>query len=222
MKTVFDWSIAEFLERAAAATPTPGGGSVAATAGALGVAMVQMVANLTLGREECRESGPVIRALLQEAGGLRREFETLAAEDMAAFDRVMDAYRLPKATEREKELRREAVQAALRQATEIPLEVARAGLQTAGLAERLAAIGRESVLSDAGVACYLGEAAVRSALVNVGVNARLLHDRHYVERTLREKERLAAEAAAVTERVERLLGARLGISFPERKKNREW
>jgi len=210
MGDVFGWPVREFLERAGAGTPTPGGGSVAALAGALAVSMVSMVANLTLGRERYRDVEPVVRSILEQAGGLAKEFEALAADDMAAFDRVLAAYRLPQDGAQERETRRNAVQAALRQATEIPLETARAGLSALRLTERLAAVGNPLVLSDAAVAGYLAQAAVRSALVNVGVNASLIRDRDYAERILRERKRLEAEAVTITERVERTVESRLG------------
>jgi|Deesub1362A_J573_1020465.scaffolds.fasta_scaffold00425_40 formiminotetrahydrofolate cyclodeaminase len=212
MPNVFDLPVREFLERAGAGTPSPGGGSVAALTGALAVAMLKMVANLTLGREKYRDVEPAVRSILDAAGGLSGEFEALAAEDIAAFDRVMAAYRLPRHPAPEKERRKEAIQDALHQATEIPLEIARAGLETLRQAERLAGVGNELVLSDAGVAGYLAVAAVKSALVNVDVNARLIQNQTYVERVLREKERLEAEAVELGGRVERIVGTRLGSS----------
>jgi formiminotetrahydrofolate cyclodeaminase len=211
MSDVFGWSVREFLERAGSGTPTPGGGCVAALAGALAVAMVTMVANLTLGREKYRDVEPVVRSVLHQAGGLAREFEALAGDDIAAFDRVMAAYRLPQDSVQQREARKNAVQAALRQATEVPLETARAGLAALHQVERLTEVGNRLVLSDAGVAGYLAQAAVKSALVHVGVNARLLQDRDYIERVLKEKERLETEAAAVTARVEHIMAMRLGL-----------
>lgn len=215
MTQVFDWSVREFLDRAGAASPTPGGGSVAALSGALAIAMVQMVANLTLGREKYREVEPVVRAILDESGGLRAELEALAADDIAAFDQVMGAYSLPRNTAAENERRKQAIQAALRQATEVPLEVARTGMVTLRLTEQLSQAGNELVLSDAGVAGYLAQASVKSALVNVEVNARLIQDRHYVDRVLREKQRLETQATKMMNRIERTMGRRLGVSCEE-------
>lgn len=207
-----EWSLGEFLERAGSGDPTPGGGSAAAVAGALGAAMAAMVAELTVGRDRYRDVEPEVRALLKEAGGLRRELETLAVEDAAAFARLLEAYRMARNTDQERENRRMAVQAALSRAADVPLEVARAGLETLRLAERLASVGNDQALSDAGVAAYLAAASVRSAVMNVLINVRQLEDRALVERLLRETERLGERAAEVERRVERTVVRRLGLA----------
>ncbi|ACA59535.1 cyclodeaminase/cyclohydrolase family protein [Candidatus Desulforudis audaxviator] len=208
-----EWSLGEFLERAGSGDPTPGGGSAAAVAGALGAAMAAMVAELTLGRARYRDVEPEVRALLKEAGGLRRELETLASEDSTAFARLLETYRMAQNTDQEQEERRMAIQAALSQAAEVPLEVARAGLETLRLAERLAAIGNEQALSDAGVAAYLAAASVRSALMNVLINARQIEERALVERLVRETKRLGDQAAEVEKLVERTVVRRLGLAM---------
>lgn len=206
-----DWSLGEFLERAGSGDPTPGGGSAAALAGALGAAMASMVAELTYARARYRDVEPEMRAVLKEAGGLCRELLALAGEDAAAFARLLETYKMARDTDQEREERRRAVQAALGRAAEVPLEVARAGLETLRLAERLAAVGSEQVLSDAGVAAYLAAASVRSAVINVLINTRQLEERPVVERLQRETKRLGDQAAEMEKSVERTVVRRLGL-----------
>jgi formiminotetrahydrofolate cyclodeaminase len=169
-------TLTEYLERAAAGTPTPGGGSVAALAGALGAAMASMAGNFTAGRRkfaaveaETRE----LLAVLDRAGAtLRRLVQT----DTEAYGAVSQAFALPRATDDEKRARRSAVAAACRGAMAVPLEAVRACRAALAASERLAVIANPRLISDVGVAAILLEAAARAAALNVQVNLPQIDD----------------------------------------------
>ena len=163
-------SLEEFLSRLASQAPTPGGGTAAAAAGAMGAALAEMVAALTLAREKYADSHEAMRSIAGAAGAARTQFLSLAAEDAAAYDGVVAARRLPKDTEPQKAERAARLQAANRRATEVPLATARLA---AGLLARLPELsqkGNPNAASDAGSAALLLEAAARGALLNVRIN----------------------------------------------------
>jgi methenyltetrahydrofolate cyclohydrolase len=203
-------SIDEFLDRLASGDPTPGGGSAAAIIGAMGAALVSMVCNVSFGKKGCEAAEPELRSVLASSEALRRRLSAMVAEDVAAFDGLMAAYKLPKASEQEKTRRADAIQASLERATVVPLECARACSEVVDLARRAAQHGYKHVISDAGVGVAAADAAVKSAALNVFTNAPSLKDRGFAESALEEIERLssasctdsAATYAAVRARLE--------------------
>lgn len=160
------------LEAVAAATPTYGGGSVSALAGALGAALVQMHAGLTVGRPAFTDVETEMQEIGQRAESLRASLAEAAQQDSDAYADVMKAFAMPKSTDSEKAERREAIQRALIRAAEVPMQVARLSVDVMELAKRAAARGNPSCVCDSGVASYMAHAALRGALLNVEVNAR--------------------------------------------------
>jgi formiminotetrahydrofolate cyclodeaminase len=165
-----DLSVAAFLDRLAAGTPTPGGGSAAALAGALGGSLLQMVCRLTIGRDEARPHEAALGAMLGQAADLEGRLRGLVDEDAVAYDQVMAALRLPKGTDEDKAVRRAALRRANAAATETPLRTAEACHALLGLAAELAATGNRNALSDMGSAAQLLQAGLRGAAMNVRVN----------------------------------------------------
>jgi methenyltetrahydrofolate cyclohydrolase len=192
-------SIDEFLERLASADPTPGGGSAAAIMGAMGAALVSMVCNVSFGKKGYESAEPQLRAVLGESERLRKRLCGMVADDVAAFDGLMAAYKLPKASDVEKAQRAEAIQASLRRATDVPLECARACAEVVDLAHRVAELGYRHVISDAGVGVAAADSALRSAALNVFINAPSLKDRAFAEAALAEVERLSSSSHASSE-----------------------
>jgi formiminotetrahydrofolate cyclodeaminase len=160
----------DFLSELSSDAPTPGGGSVAALSGALGAALSSMVANLTIGKKKYADVEDEIRAVLAKTEGLRLELTELMAEDAAAFDKVMDAMKLPKETDEEKAARTEAMQAALVDAAMVPLAVMEKCVEVIGLAKVAAEKGNKNAVSDAGVAALMGRAGAHAAKLNVMIN----------------------------------------------------
>jgi len=171
----FDQTMRAFLTASASSSPTPGGGSVAALAGALGAAMTSMVANLTQGEkfaaveQEMRETVERMHTTIAEA-------EELLEADIASFDAYMQALKLPKTTEEEKAARSAALQTATVQATDVPLRLATLCRDALRHAQAIAAAANRNVISDLGIAAFLLEAAGQSALLTVDINLPGLQD----------------------------------------------
>ncbi|GJD53277.1 Methenyltetrahydrofolate cyclohydrolase [Methylobacterium crusticola] len=204
-----DETVAGFLDGLASEQPTPGGGGAAAISGAMGAALVSMVCNLTIGKKKYAEVEAEMTEARARSEALRRQLTGMIAEDVAAFTAVMAAYGLPKGSDAEKEARRAAIQGALREATDVPLACARACRAVIDLCEGVARQGNLNVISDAGVAVLSAQAGLRSAALNVLVNARAMEDRAFAQERLAELDRLLAGADALTERVYDVVRAKL-------------
>ena len=194
-------TIGKFLDELASAAPTPGGGGAAAIAGAMGAALVSMVCNLTIGKKKYVEVEAELKDVLARSEALRGELTGMIQDDVEAFDAVMGAYGLPKETDEDKAKRKDAIQAALKTATDVPLACCRACRKVIDLAEITADKGNLNVISDAGVAVLSAFAGLRSAALNVYVNAKGIEDRAFADERLSELESLLGEAAALNERV---------------------
>jgi len=203
-------TIKDYVDAASAGTPTPGGGSVAALVGALGMSMASMAANFTLGRKKYRQVEPQVRACLEKITAARDELLRLMDEDTRAYALVSEAYRMPKDTPEQKQAAAEAVQRALVAAMDPPLRVVRACREALGAVAALADIANPNLISDVGVAAILGEAALRAAKLNVEINLRSLKDEGLVGEARREIEEAAREAAdharATLQKVARAIG----------------
>jgi formiminotetrahydrofolate cyclodeaminase len=203
-------SLQRFLDELASGAPTPGGGSAAAVMGAMGAGLVSMVCNVTLGKKGHDAVASELTDVRDQSEKLRRRLTAMIAEDIAAFDGLMAAYRLPKASDEDKARRAEAIQSSLRAATTTPLECAHACAQVIALARRAGVSGYSGVISDAGVGALAAHAALRSAGLNVFINAPSLQDRDFAEKATAQLERLLTECAVESEAVFALVRARLG------------
>lgn len=163
-------SIEEFLSALASEAPTPGGGTAAAVAGAMGAGLAEMVAALTLSKAKYAASHAIVRPVAEAAAAAREEFLDLAREDSEAYDRVLAARRLPKETEEQKAERGKQVAAANRRAAEVPMRTARVAARLLSVLPELAEKGNPNAVSDAGAAALLLEAAAEGALLNVQIN----------------------------------------------------
>lgn len=199
---------ADFAEAVAAGTATPGGGAVAALAGALAAALAEMVARLTVGKKRYAEVEETMNAIVAAASGLRERLLAAVEEDVAAFDAVMATYRLPK----DDPQRSEAIQAALAGAADVPLNVARLALDAMQLAEQVATQGNTNAASDAATAGLLGLAAVEGAALNVRINAASLEDADLAARYRNDIAALVERARAVRDAVVAAAQQRAGIA----------
>jgi len=187
-------SVNEFVNEVASATPTPGGGSVAALAGTLGAALTVMVCNLTIGRKKYASVQSEMEDVLKRAEGLRKDLASLVEEDTQAFNEFMAAVGLPKGTEEEQKRRSEAMRQGTIKATTIPLrvmELCEAGLSCASVA---AERGNVNSISDAGVAALLLHAACAGALLNVRTNLRSLGDHPFARESSTRADGIAHRA----------------------------
>lgn len=186
----------QFLDEVAAATPAPGGGSVAAMTGALSAALVAMVARLTAGRTRSEEMRRQMEALVKDAERLRAALTVRVAEDAAAYNQVVAAFRLPKGTPTERDARQRAIQEALTYATEVPLSTARDAVTVLELARMAVNLGNVNILTDAGTAAHLARAAFEGSALNVRINADQAADRQQRARWMAELEQLRRQCEA--------------------------
>lgn len=193
-------SIEEFLDGLASHAATPGGGSAAAIIGAMGAALVSMVCNLTIGKKRYADVEGEMRTVLAKAEQLRLSLAEMIADDVKAFDGVMAAYGMPKDTPEEQAARSEVLQIALKEATEVPLRCCKVSREVIDLAGVVSESGNLNVISDAGVAVLAGQAALRSAALNVLTNARMIADKTFADAKLKELKALLSGADAATEK----------------------
>ena len=173
---LIDKKISNFLDELASNSPTPGGGSVAALAGALGAALISMVGNLTVGKKKYEDVEEDIKKILSSSEKLRYELSQLIEEDVKVFNNFMATYKMPKETEDEKKVRAEKIQESLIEAAKVPLRVAYKCLDILSLSKEVAEKGNVNVVSDAGVAVLMAEAALESAILNVKINLKMIKD----------------------------------------------
>lgn len=196
MKTTetFDLTVRAFLQKAGAATPTPGGGSVAALVGALGAAMVSMAANFTQGAKFA-DAEPVMKAAVASLQSWTRDCEDMLEADIASFDRYMAALKLPKTKDEEKRHRAKALHEASLQAIEVPLGLMRICRDALKLTADIAAAANPNVISDLGIGALLFEASAQSAYLTVEINLASLKDEEERKRYDDRAAELLCEAA---------------------------
>ena len=204
-------SLSGFVASVASSDPVPGGGSVAAHAGALAAALAQMVAGLTIGKKKYVSVDAEMKQVALQAAALGNRLAALVKRDAEAYSLVSEAYKLPKEPADAAARRAESVTNALLRAAEVPVETARAAVEVARLAHVVAEKGNSNAVTDAGVAALLAAASARGAAYNVRVNVRALDDNSRGEPLAREAAQLAATAIELAERttsiVERALSA---------------
>ncbi len=184
-----------FLDALAAKQSTPGGGGAAALTGSQAAALVSMVANFTLGRKKYADVQEAMEATLAQSEALRAELLHLVDRDAEAFGAVMEAYGLPRTTDDEKSARANAIQQAMKGATDVPLTVTRKCVEVLRLIETVAR-GNSNVVSDAAAALYLARAAIDTAIVNVNINLKVIRDDAFVQPASQRRDALFSEAKA--------------------------
>ncbi|MCJ7787662.1 MAG: cyclodeaminase/cyclohydrolase family protein, partial [Methyloceanibacter sp.] len=166
----------------------------------MGAALVSMVCNLTIGKKKYVEVEGEMKDVLAKAEALRHRLTGMIQDDVKAFDSVMAAYGLPKETDADKANRETAIQAALKQATDVPLACCRAAREVIDLALAASEKGNLNVISDAGVAVLAAYAALRSGALNVYTNAKMITDKTFADAKLKELEGLLTGAEGATEK----------------------
>jgi formiminotetrahydrofolate cyclodeaminase len=207
--TMIDKPVNVFLDELASKASTPGGGSAAAIMGAMGAALASMVGNLTIGKKGYEGVEPEIKDLLAKTEALRTKLQGMVADDVDVFNQVMGAYGMPKDTDEQKAARSEAIQAALKAATDVPLACARACAEVIDLCKPVAEKGNKNVISDAGVAVLAAYAALRSAALNVYINAPGIKDQAFVASRTGELDRILGGKDALMEEIYGIVRSRL-------------
>lgn len=204
-----DKSIQVFLDELASKASTPGGGSAAAIIGAMGAALISMVANFTVGKKGYEDVDTEARNILDKSEDLRNQLTGMIKADVDVFNRVMAAYGMPKDTDEQKSARSGEIQAALKEATDVPLSCARVSAEVIKLSKSIAGKGNKNVISDAGVAVLAGQAALRSAALNVYINIGGIKDENFVSDRQKQLEDIMGGMDDLTEEVYALVKSKL-------------
>ena len=198
-----------FLDQLASKASTPGGGSAAAIMGAMGAALLSMVANLTVGKKKYEDVEAEMQGFLEQSEALRTRLIGMIQADVDVFDKVMMAYGMARETEADKEQRSQAIQAALKEATDVPLACAQLCADVIELCRPVAEKGNLNVISDAGVAVLAAHAALRSAALNVYINIGGIRDEEFVNDRRRKLEFVLSGAGIATETIYELVRSKL-------------
>ena len=193
-KALVKMTVKGFAEETSRESPAPGGGSVAAYMGALGAALGTMVANLSSHKPGWDDRWEEFSRWADKGQALSDELLVLVDEDTRAFNKIIEAFGLPKKTDEDKRLRSEAIQAATLFATQVPLQTMQAAFGAFELCQAMAEHGNPNSVSDAGVGALAARAAVLGAGLNVKINAASLKDRETADKMIAEAEQLIAEA----------------------------
>lgn len=209
MSEIREKSVEVFLDELASRQATPGGGSAAAVMGAQSAALTSMVCNLTIGKPKYAEVEEEMQALLLRSEALRKKLTGMIKADVDVFDKLMACYGLAKDTDEEKAERSAQIQSVLKQATIVPLECAQACAEVIELSRIAADKGNTGVISDAGVAVMAGYAALKSAALNVYINAGSIKDKEFANLKLAELEQILNGAEVATEEIYQIVKAKL-------------
>ena len=203
-------SVSSFLEKAASRSPAPGGGCVAALAGALGASMASMSASFTIGKKGYESASEEAGDILSASASAVKKLSALAEADIASYEKVSAAYKLPAGTDELKKEKQAEIRESLLEAMRVPFETAGQCLDIMKRLVRLAEIGNKNLISDVGVAAYLLSAAVKSAALNVEINLKALADEDLTAEKRGALNRWLEESRNILKQVEPMV--RKGIS----------
>jgi len=203
-------TLSEYLAQLASEWPTPGGGSAATMVAASGAALVAMVARICSTNPKYAAHRELALELVAGADRLREEFLHARERDEAAFDRVVAATAMPKASDAEKHARRTALETALLHAAAEPLAVAGEALEVLRLAQRTLELNNMNLISDVGCAAEFGYAALAACAYNVRINHRFMKDRAAIEAQAHALARCEREAETLIQRLRHAVNAELG------------
>jgi glutamate formiminotransferase / formiminotetrahydrofolate cyclodeaminase len=203
-------TLAGFADETASESAAPGGGSISAYIGSLGVSLATMVANLSSHKKGWDSRWEEFSAWAEKGQVIKDRLLRLVDEDTAAFNRIMSAFGLPKATDEEKKVRTATIQEATRFAIEVPLQVMQLSYDSLEIIKAMAKDGNPNSVSDAGVGALCARSAVMGAFMNVRINAAGYDDKNYVNAIIAEgksiEERTLAAEAEILEIVNKKIG----------------
>lgn len=196
-KQLVDMNLTDFANETASESPAPGGGSIAAYVGALGISLGTMVANLSSHKAGWDERWEEFSDYAEAGQGYKDQLLHLVDEDTNAFNKIMDAFKLPKGSDSEKKARKQAIEDASKYAIEVPFKVMETSLKSMEVIKAMAEIGNPNSVSDAGVGALCARTAVMGAFLNVKINASGLDDKAYVENILAKGKAVEDKAQAL-------------------------
>ena len=203
--SLLDLNLREFANELSMDSPAPGGGSTAALSGALSAALSSMVSNLTVGKKEYDDVQKDVKKFAVSAQDSKDEFLRAVDLDTMAFNKVMDALKLPKKTNEQKEEKARAIEEASQKATLVPLGVLEKSFEALKLAKEVALKGNKNSLSDAGVAGLMAQAAAEGAYYNVMINLPGLEDTDFVSKTKKQAKELVKKAQKLGDELKEII-----------------
>ena len=203
-------NVREFCNETLSDSPAPGGGSVAALMGALGASLGGMVANLSAGKRGWDDKLEYFSDWAVKAQQLKDELLSLVDEDTNAFNKVMDAFALPKNSAEEKAARTTAIEEATKHAAEVPLKVMETAARSYQLLSEMAANGNPASVSDVGVGALATRACVRGAAMNVRINLGQLKDKKFRNRLQKRTQKVSADSEVLFRKIIRMVERKLG------------
>jgi glutamate formiminotransferase/formiminotetrahydrofolate cyclodeaminase len=198
-----EMTVADFTHEVSRESPAPGGGSIAALAGALGASLFSMVSNLTASKPRSEKIDQVLFEIAEKAQNLKDELIKAVDDDTNAFNQYMEARRLPKKTEEEKAARNRAMLDGLKEAVKVPLNTARLSLEALKLAKTVASVGNPNSITDVGVGAHIARTGVIGGIYNVLINLKDIEDAEFNSAMKNECELLRAEADSLIEEIEK-------------------
>lgn len=196
-----DHKITGFIAATASGEPVPGGGSISALCGALSAALGEMVARLTIGKKKYVDVQPQMEHIVEIITPIQKHLTEAIDLDSDAYDQVMQAYKLPKDTDEQKDHRNIAIQTALKHAASVPLSVAEMAASILPMLEELARSGNQNAITDAYVSTLCGRTAVLGACANTRINLLSIHDQKFVDDLYKKVLKLEREANEAETRV---------------------
>jgi len=193
-----------FADETASEPPAPGGGSIAAYAGVLGISLATMVANLSSHKSGWDEKWEEFSDWAAKGQKIKDELLKMVDEDTHAFNKIMDAFALPKSSDKEKKVRDQAIQNATKDAIEVPFKVMQLALNSMEVIKAMVETGNPNSVSDAGVGALCARSAVMGALLNVKINAAGLDDKTFAKEKLKK-------GGEIVEKTKKLEGEILGV-----------
>ena len=204
-----DMKLKDFLDELASSSPAPGGGSVAALSGSLSAALSSMVCRLTIKKKKYEDVRDEIRLILTKCESLRNELTELIDEDTKAFNQVMDAFKMPKDNDEQREERKRSIQLALKNATHSPLKIAQLCYDILNLNIVIAEKGNVNSITDTGVSALLANTGIESAALNVRINLGSIKDEGFIEKTEKELKEIEENAEELTNNIMKIVKAKM-------------
>ena len=200
-KKLVDMSVTDFANETASESPAPGGGSIAATMGAMGAALATMVANLSSHKRGWDDRWEEFSGWAEKGKYYQDELMKMVDEDTNAFNKIMDAFCLPKKSEEDKAARNKAIQEATKYAIEVPFKVMNLCYESMDVMKAMAEIGNPNSVSDAGVGAIAALAGVKGAFLNVKINAGGLDDKTFVDDIIKKGQDIQKKAALLQKEI---------------------
>ena len=201
MSNIPQWSCAKFADETFSSAPVPGGGGVAALVGSIGAALAGMVCNLTTGKKKYAQYEADIQRITGEARALMNELMAQIDRDAENFYPLSQCYGLPAATDEEKALKEQKMQAALKVAITAPIDIVRLAYKAIALHKELAEKGSKLAVSDVGCGVLCLKAAMQCGWLNVMINLKSIHDKDFVAAVEAELKPMLAEGEAMADAI---------------------